>query len=304
MKNKIHLALLLIFTFIIGATTMAYATSGFQSHGRFEYKSNPSSATPDVIIDSADLDTIYTEVSTGRGQIATALNNTGYGKLSGSSYTANDSFTYLKEAVENQFEIPANGGSSETFYKTAEGELTTNKTLAADYDSGEDTATELSLANATSANLSAGTMAWDSNGDLIIGTGGDNKSLLQEIKNNPTRYDIHGTPRIKLLQSINLDGNHAANGGRGYLTLTYTLPVAGIIDNWRDLTTDNFAIEWHCSGRMQVDSGSSPAGTPNVRTTRSYDPSIGVLTVQWKYDAINMNSLYNMGVGMDVYAFY
>ncbi len=180
-KTTKRLIALVLGTSLVFCTSLfTFAGNTFQSTGRFEYKSDPSSSEADVVLDSSDLNTIYEEVSVGRGGIATAINNTGYGKLSGTQYTANDSFTSLKEAVENQFTIPANGGSSEVYYKTSGGELTTDKTLAADYDSGADTATELTLANATASSLSAGTMAWDNEGNLIIGTGADNKSYYEE----------------------------------------------------------------------------------------------------------------------------
>lgn len=55
------------------------------------------------------------------------------------------------------------------FYKKEDGSLTTN--------GSEEGVTEISIAAATAENLSAGTAAWV-NGQLILGTGGDNKSYF------------------------------------------------------------------------------------------------------------------------------
>ena len=76
--TKLKITIIAITTIALGSVFTVYASSGFLSSGRFEYKSDPSSAEADVVLDSSDLNTIYEEVSVGRGEIATAINNIGY----------------------------------------------------------------------------------------------------------------------------------------------------------------------------------------------------------------------------------
>lgn len=66
-SKRFTITSLIILILVLGTTFSAYATNGFQSNGRFEYKSDPSSAEADVVLDSSDLNTIYEEVSVGRG---------------------------------------------------------------------------------------------------------------------------------------------------------------------------------------------------------------------------------------------
>ena len=103
--------------------------------------------------DAKDLNLIYDEVSSGRTDIAEAINSLGSHSLDGNQVVPQDiSFTALTDATLSQFDIP-----EEMIGNTVSNEMNTEATAIAAAD-----------------NLSLGTMAWDDDGTLLIGTGQDN----------------------------------------------------------------------------------------------------------------------------------
>ena len=74
-KTKRLIALMGGVVLIFGTSAFALAGTEFQSNGRFEYKSDPNAVEPDVILDSADFNTIYTEVKDGKLAIAEKINS-------------------------------------------------------------------------------------------------------------------------------------------------------------------------------------------------------------------------------------
>lgn len=89
-------------------------------------------------------------------------------------------------------------------YMSVDGSLTTN--------GSEEGATQVTITAATAENLSAGTVAWV-NGELILGTGGDNKSYfdLGSADNSNSSGPISGLSRV---ECINMRGD--SNNGTIY----------------------------------------------------------------------------------------
>lgn len=73
-KTKRLIALILGASLVFGSSVFVFADTDFLSSGRFEYKTDPSATDPDVILDSRDLSTIYTEVKDGKIALATKIN--------------------------------------------------------------------------------------------------------------------------------------------------------------------------------------------------------------------------------------
>ena len=74
-KTKRLIALILGASLVFGSSAFVFADTDFLSSGRFEYKSDPSATEPDVILDSRDFSTIYSEVKDGKLTIAEKINS-------------------------------------------------------------------------------------------------------------------------------------------------------------------------------------------------------------------------------------
>ncbi len=100
-KTKIFITIIFGFTLIIGSSALALAGTEFQSSGKFEYKFFSSSPEADVILDSEDITSIYTDVKDGKIALATKINESlGTDTLS-TDLSSLPTFEELNEAVND-----------------------------------------------------------------------------------------------------------------------------------------------------------------------------------------------------------
>ena len=200
MKKKI-LSVMFVMTLLIGTCSVAVAadTKGtatrnyLKSYGSIEYHNG----TDKVVINSDDLYILADQIDQIKLYVTSQLEaiNTFFTAGDGISLSTDDNisithsqpsendtvdplsvdFDALLEGIASSQSISTDvtdyGYSPGTkLYQRANGSLTT--------DGSEESATEIEITAATAPNLSAGTAAWV-NGELILGTGEDNKSYME-----------------------------------------------------------------------------------------------------------------------------
>lgn len=196
-KNKKIGSVMLTLVMLLSVCMVATAEGGqtatknsLRSRGAIRYQEGSES----VVIDSADLYTLADRLDVFKVQVAKQLGAIGtylskgpdgtpltseegvYAihqkpSLSGEADPLTLSFETILEGIAASQTIPTNpsayGMRSEiTLYKGADGKLMTD---------AQEGAEQICIQAATAENLSAGTAAWV-NGQLILGTGGDNKT--------------------------------------------------------------------------------------------------------------------------------
>ena len=203
--TKLKITIIAITTIALGSAFTVYAANEIQSHGRFEYKSDPSSTTADVVLDSEDLNTIYTEVKDGKTALATSINTaTGTNTL---STNVNSLPTF--EQLSNAIDYVKQAGVDEAYHQIA-----------------------------TSPNLDSGTYGSVTDlASLESAITQDNNNLLTEVQNNPEDYGIHELHTIKVVDDAI---NYYSNLGQ---TLTKDISIF-CPNKYQDFTTSNFYAVW------------------------------------------------------------
>lgn len=134
-----------------------------------------SDGTKTVIFDKSDLDyldgridAIEADVSTGKENLANALNPLGTNPSLGTPLSGTSTFNELMEAINHSQAIPDKTIGEGVSIATEDYELASKVT-------GQTINSDTKISAATADNLSLGTSAWV-DGSLLIGTGADNKN--------------------------------------------------------------------------------------------------------------------------------
>ena len=233
MKKKI-LSVMLVMTLLIGICGVAVAAdtkvgatrNSLKSYGSIEYRKGDDK----VVINADDLYMLADQIDQVKLDVADQLEemNTYFTAGDGialstdkdinvthSEPSGSDMINPLSVNFDTMLEGIAASQSVSTdvtdygyspgtkLYTSADGSLTT--------DESEEGATQVTITAATAENLSAGTVAWV-NGELILGTGGDNKT-----------YHELGTPDFKTVTRSGswTDSNSSSLDTNGSITITF-----------------------------------------------------------------------------------
>ena len=203
-----------------------------------------SDGTKTVIFDKSDLDyldgridAIEADVSTGKENLANALNPLGTNPSLGTPLSGTSTFNELMEAINHSQAIPDKTIGESVSIATEDYELASKVT-------GQTINSDTKISAATADNLSLGTSAWV-DGSLLIGTGADNKNYYNSalLKNKHT---------IKVVcNERNRFGETAAiSSGTIQIyvdnVLTYTMNIGIFTRSWdpgdSDVKTGSFEI--------------------------------------------------------------
>lgn len=138
-----------------------------------------SDGTKTVIFDKSDLDyldgridAIEADVSTGKENLANALNPLGTNPSLGTPLSGTSTFNELMEAINHSQAIPDKTIGESVSIATEDYELASKVT-------GQTINSDTKISAATADNLSLGTSAWV-DGSLLIGTSADNKNYYNK----------------------------------------------------------------------------------------------------------------------------
>ncbi|MBO4847084.1 MAG: hypothetical protein J5525_12440 [Lachnospiraceae bacterium] len=135
--KRVIIASICAFTLIIGCTAMAYAATGFNSKGAISFAGpdETPATSDDIIFDSADLDVIYDEVSTGKQLLVDEVVTQG-----GEITKAGDEYTFeeIKDGIQSAIDSAKDDGHDEGYdegYATGytDGSATTGITITKHY---------------------------------------------------------------------------------------------------------------------------------------------------------------------------
>lgn len=256
MKTKRMIGVILIvavLTGIVGITGMAQTNKrsvNIKSKGIIDFENGTA------VIDASDLAYLADEIdlleNTYKSETVNALNQVGtYYKLDGSTTFNRDESTL---SAENAALLPFNSLVNGIVNSQS---IPTERTYSGILP-GEDTETIGNISAANAENLSLGTAAWV-NGELIVGTGGDNNSYYSMGQATGCRVLYLGAGTSFDLSTLNLDD----------------------ID-YSTLTKDNFIVEATGSSTNKgsdshVDNYNTGA-LAEANVTKNYNADIGILT--------------------------
>lgn len=174
LNGKRVLAATLVIVLLSGITLYSVAAGHtWKSQGNVE--AVRSDGTKTVIFDKSDLDyldgridAIEADVSTGKENLANALNPLGTNPSLGTPLSGTSTFNELMEAINHSQAIPDKTIGESVSIATEDYELASKVT-------GQTINSDTKISAATADNLSLGTSAWV-DGSLLIGTGADNKN--------------------------------------------------------------------------------------------------------------------------------
>lgn len=174
LNGKRVLAATLVIVLLSGITLYSVAASHtWKSQGNVE--AVRSDGTKTVIFDKSDLDyldgridAIEADVSTGKENLANALNPLGTNPSLGTPLSGTSTFNEFMEAINHSQAIPDKTIGESVSIATEDYELASKVT-------GQTINSDTKISAATADNLSLGTSAWV-DGSLLIGTGADNKN--------------------------------------------------------------------------------------------------------------------------------
>lgn len=160
---------------LLSSMTFFSAAAGhtWKSQGNVEAIKSDGSKT--VVFDKSDLDyldgridAIEADVSTGKENLANALNPLGTNPSLGTPLSGTSTFNEIMEAINHSQAIPDKTIGESVSIATEDYELASKVT-------GQTINSDTKISAATADNLSLGTSAWV-DGSLLIGTGADNKN--------------------------------------------------------------------------------------------------------------------------------
>lgn len=197
LSGKRVLVATLVIVLLSGITLYSVAAGHeWKSSGNIE--AMKSDGTKVTIFDKSDLDyldgridAIEADVSTGKENLANALNPLGTNPSLGTPLSGTSTFNELMEAINHSQAIPDKTIGEGVSIATEDYELASTVT-------GQTINSDTKISAATADNLSLGTSAWV-DGSLLIGTGADNKKYynlgytagLAEINNSDIEYVYH-----------------------------------------------------------------------------------------------------------------
>lgn len=174
LSGKRVLAATLVIVLLSGITLYSVA-AGHEWKSQGNVEAVRSDGTKTVIFDKSDLDyldgridAIEADVSTGKENLANALNPLGTNPSLGTPLSGTSTFNELMEAINHSQAIPDKTIGESVSIATEDYELASKVT-------GQTINSDTKISAATADNLSLGTSAWV-DGSLLIGTGADNKN--------------------------------------------------------------------------------------------------------------------------------
>ena len=235
---------------LLSSMTFFSAAAGhtWKSQGNVEAIKSDGSKT--VVFDKSDLDyldgridAIEADVSTGKENLANALNPLGTNPSLGTPLSGTSTFNELMEAINHSQAIPDKTIGESVSIATEDYELASKVT-------GQTINSDTKISAATADNLSLGTSAWV-DGSLLIGTGADNKN-----------YYEYGRTVKPILVKV----------GSG------SVDIKQFTDKWPELTNDNFIVEitGFFDGNIYASSGYARIDGSNC--SKSYNASNGILS--------------------------
>ena len=235
---------------LLSSMTFFSAAAGhtWKSQGNVEAIKSDGSKT--VVFDKSDLDyldgridAIEADVSTGKENLANALNPLGTNPSLGTPLSGTSTFNELMEAINHSQAIPDKTIGESVSIATEDYELASTVT-------GQTINSDTKISAATADNLSLGTSAWV-DGSLLIGTGADNKN-----------YYEYGRTVKPILVKV----------GSG------SVDIKQFTDKWPELTNDNFIVEitGFFDGNIYASSGYARIDGSNC--SKSYNASNGILS--------------------------
>jgi hypothetical protein len=227
-----------------------------------------SDGTKTVIFDKSDLDyldgridAIEADVSTGKENLANALNPLGTNPSLGTPLSGTSTFNELMEAINHSQAIPDKTIGESVSIATEDYELASKVT-------GQTINSNTKINAATADNLSLGTSAWV-DGSLLIGTGADNKNYynlgytngMAKVDNASIIYTYHshkGTVQGGGECYTPLYRVHT-HSGSCYSTVNSTCTCSAYAGQWINDTIFRCRVCWHA--------GHGPGGTCGAATT-------------------------------------
>lgn len=178
LSGKRVLAATLVIVLLSGITLYSVA-AGHEWKSQGNVEAVRSDGTKTVIFDKSDLDyldgridAIEADVSTGKENLANALNPLGTNPSLGTPLSGTSTFNELMEAINHSQAIPDKTIGESVSIATEDYELASTVT-------GQTINSDTKISAATADNLSLGTSAWV-DGSLVIGTGADNKNYYDQ----------------------------------------------------------------------------------------------------------------------------
>lgn len=178
LSGKRVLAATLVIVLLSGITLYSVA-AGHEWKSQGNVEAVRSDGTKTVIFDKSDLDyldgridAIEADVSTGKENLANALNPLGTNPSLGTPLSGTSTFNELMEAINHSQAIPDKTIGESVSIATEDYELASTVT-------GQTINSDTKISAATADNLSLGTSAWV-DGSLVIGTGADNKNYYEQ----------------------------------------------------------------------------------------------------------------------------
>lgn len=250
LNGKRVLAATLVIVLLSGITLYSVA-AGHEWKSQGNVAAVRSDGTKTVIFDKSDLDyldgridAIEADVSTGKENLANALNPLGTNPSLSTPLSGTSTFNEIMEAINHSQAIPDKTIGESVSIATEDYELASKVT-------GQTINSDTKISAATADNLSLGTSAWV-DGSLLIGTGADNKN-----------YYNRNAGSVSLLKvatySVSTRGNNGSN--------SRTINLSGCRDYQNFAIDKNIFISGSCTRIIWC----QPKG--------SYNASTGILTL-------------------------
>lgn len=164
---------------LLSSMTFFSAAAGHTWESQGNVVAEKSDGTKVTVFDKSDLDyldgridAIEADVSTGKENLANALNPLGTNPSLGTPLSGTSTFNELMEAINHSQAIPDKTIGESVSIATEDYELASTVT-------GQTINSDTKISAATADNLSLGTSAWV-DGSLLIGTGADNKNYYDQ----------------------------------------------------------------------------------------------------------------------------
>ena len=236
---------------LLSSMTFFSAAAGHTWESQGNVVAEKSDGTKVTVFDKSDLDyldgridAIEADVSTGKENLANALNPLGTNPSLGTPLSGTSTFNELMEAINHSQAIPDKTIGESVSIATEDYELASTVT-------GQTINSDTKISAATADNLSLGTSAWV-DGSLLIGTGADNKN-----------YYNRNAGSVSLLKvatySVSTRGNNGSN--------SRTINLSGCRDYQNFAIDKNIFISGSCTRIIWC----QPKG--------SYNASTGILTL-------------------------
>ena len=267
LSGKRVLAATLVIVLLSGITLYSVA-AGHEWKSQGNVEAVRSDGTKTVIFDKSDLDyldgridAIEADVSTGKENLANALNPLGTNPSLGTPLSGTSTFNELMEAINHSQAIPDKTIGESVSIATEDYELASTVT-------GQTINSDTKISAATADNLSLGTSAWV-DGSLLIGTGADNKNYynlgytngMAKVDNASIIYTYHshkGTAQSGGECYTPLYRVHT-HSGSCYSTVNSTCTCSAYAGQWINDTIFRCRVCGHA--------GHGPGGTCGAATT-------------------------------------